>query len=266
MGGSSNVAEFRTETVTVRGCTISMLRGGAGDPLLYLHGAGGAGMVFPFMTELAARYDVMVPEHPGFGASDEPDWLDNIHDVAYFYLDFLEAMELDGVHLVGMSLGGWIALEIAVRSTVRIKTLTLAGPAGIHVPGLATGDIFAWSPAETFRQGFHDQTIAEQAIARLPENVEADDTYLKNRSTVARLAWEPRLYDPHLAKWLHRIDVPTKIVWAEDDRILPVGYADELARMIPGSQVTVIPQCGHLLHIEKPAEFVAAIDDLAKGA
>ncbi len=260
------MAEFKSETITVRGCSVATLRGGAGESLLYLHGAGGAGAVMPFMTALAESYDVLVPEHPGFGASDEPAWLDNIHDVAYFYLDFLEALGLQDVHLVGMSMGGWIALEMAVRSTARIKTLTLAGPAGIHVEGLPTGDIFAWSPEETFRQGFHDQSIAEAAIGGLPENVEGDDTYLKNRSTVARLGWEPRLHDPHLRKWLHRIDVPTKIVWGEYDKILPLGYADEFASLIPGSQVTIIPECGHLLHVEKPAEFVSAIDDLARGA
>lgn len=256
---------FRQEKVTVNGCAVGMMRGGGGEPLLYLHGANGAGQVVPFMTALAERYDVLVPEHPGFGASDEPDWLDNIHDVAYFYLDFLEALDLEDVHLVGMSIGGWIALEIAVRNTARLKTLTLAGPAGIYVPGLTTGDVFAWSPAETLRQAFHDPAVAEKAIAALPENVEADDTFLKNRATVARLAWEPRFHDPHLEKWLHRIDVPTRIVWAENDNFLSVGYADALARLIPGAQVTIVPDCGHLIYIEKPADFVAAIDDHIRG-
>ena len=129
-----------------------------------LHGANGAGRTLPFMEALAERYDVIVPEHPGFGGSDEPDWLDNIHDVAYFYLDFLQTIDLRDVHLVGMSLGGWIALELAVRSTERLKTLTLAGPAGIKVPGLATGDPYAWSPEETMRQAFHDPKIVNGSI------------------------------------------------------------------------------------------------------
>jgi len=251
---------FKATTVAVRDCTVTMLRGGAGAPLLYLHGANGAGRTMPFMEALAERYDVIVPEHPGFGGSDEPDWLDNIHDVAYFYLDFLETMELTGVHLVGMSLGGWIALELAVRSTARLKTLTLAGPAGLHVNGLATGDPYSWSPEETMRQAFHDPKIAEAAIAAFPENVEADDTFLKNRSTFAKLGWDPRLHDPHLKKWLHRIDLPTRIVWGENDKFLSADYAVEFAKLIPDSQVTTIPECGHLLHVEKPAEFVSAIN------
>ena len=251
---------FKATTVTVRGCTVAMLRGGKGEPLLYLHGANGAGRTLPFMEALAERYDVLVPEHPGFGGSDEPDWLDNIHDVAYFYLDFMQSIDLRGVHLVGMSLGGWIALEIAVRDTARLKTLTLAVPAGLRVAGLKTGDPYAWSPQETMRQAFHDPKVAEAAIAALPENVEADDTFLKNRSTFATLGWEPRLHDPHLEKWLHRIDLPTRIVWGADDNSLSADYAAEFAKRIPGSEVTVIPECGHLLHVEKPAEFVSAID------
>jgi pimeloyl-ACP methyl ester carboxylesterase len=256
----SETGSFKESTVTVRDCTVTMLRGGKGAPLLYLHGANGAGRTLPFMEALAERYDVMVPEHPGFGGSDEPDWLDNIHDVAYFYLDFLQTIDLRDVHLVGMSLGGWIAMELAVRSTERLKTLTLAGPAGIKVPGLATGDPYAWSPEETMRQAFHDPKIAEAAIAAFPENVEADDTFLKNRATFAKLGWDPRLHDPNLKKWLHRIDVPTRIVWGAEDKFISADYAPELAKLIPGSEVTIIPECGHLLHVEKPDDFVSAVN------
>ena len=266
MGGFGVLSEFNNEPVSVRGCKVGMLRGGAGEPLLYLHGGGGGGVVLPFMTALAKNFEVLAPEHPGFGVTDEPDWLDNIHDVAFFYLDFLDALDLTGVHLVGMSLGGWIAAEIAVRSTARIKTLTLAGAAGIHAPNLATGDLFTWSPEETMRQGFHDQTLAEKAIAAFPENVEGDDTFLKNRSTLARLAWEPRMHDPHLYKWLHRIDVPTRVIWADDDKFLSAGYAEAWTKLIPGARSTIIAGCGHFMHIEKPAEFAAAVEDHIKGA
>ena len=85
---------------------------------------------------------MIAPEHPGFGESDTPDWLDNIHDLAYFYLDVLDALKLDDVHLVGNSLGGWIAAELAVRSTERLASLTLAGSAGLYVPGVAQVDPF----------------------------------------------------------------------------------------------------------------------------
>ena len=225
------MAGFAKASLTVTGCTVSVLRGGEGPPLLFLHGAGGGGVELPFMTGLAGSYEVIAPEHPGFGESDEPEWFDNVHDVAYFYLDLLKQLDLDGVHLVGMSLGGWIALEIAVRNTSRIASLTLACPAGVHVPGAATGDPFAWSPEETFRRGFHDQDFAERAIANLPEFVEADDIWLKNRSSFARLAWEPRLHDPDLSKWLHRIDIPTHIVWGANDNFLSVDHTRALIQI-----------------------------------
>src|SRR5262245_35730572 len=107
--------DHSTSKTAVNGCNIALMRGGSGPPLLVLHGASGAGTWLPFMTTLAESFDVIVPEHPGFGASDTPDWLDNIHDLAYFYLDFLSELSLTGVHLVGLSLGGWIAAELAVR-------------------------------------------------------------------------------------------------------------------------------------------------------
>src|SRR6266545_4212641 len=194
---------FNQELCEVRGCRITLKRCGSGPKLLYLHGANGAASVRPFMEELAKGFNVLVPEHPGFGGSDEPDWLDNIHDLAYFYLDFLEQLDLKEVLIVGASIGGWLALEIAVRDTSRIRALTAVGPLGIYVPGLKRGDLFLWSPEEKVRNLFFDQKIAEQMLAQ-PTTPEQIETEVKNQYTVARLAWEPRMFDPHLAKWLRR--------------------------------------------------------------
>jgi pimeloyl-ACP methyl ester carboxylesterase len=245
---------FSQRFVDIDGCKLNLRRGGSGEPLLYLHGASGAPAVMPFMERLARRFDVLVPEHPGFGLSDEPAWLENIHDLAYFYLDLLRALDLKDVHVVGSSLGGWLALEMAVRDTSRISSLVLVGPAGISVPGIQPGDIFLWSPEQVVRNLFFDQTLAEQRLAE-PMTPALLDMTLKNRHTVARLGWEPRLHDPFLPKWLHRIDVPVKIVWGEEDRILPVAYAREFGKLIPKAQVEIVPRCGHLPQAEKPDLF-----------
>ncbi len=101
--------------VTIAGCKTRLMRGGSGEPLLFLHGARGASAWLPFWETLSQRFDVIVPEHPGFGGSDTPDWLDNVGDLAYFYLDFIDALKLKAVNLAGVSLGGWIGAEIAVR-------------------------------------------------------------------------------------------------------------------------------------------------------
>ncbi len=245
---------FSQRFIEVDGCKLNLRRGGSGEPLLYLHGSGGAPAVLPFMEKLAERYDVLVPEHPGFGASDEPEWLENMHDLAYFYLDVLKSLDLRGVHLVGSSLGGWLALEMAVRDGSRLKSLVLVGPAGISAPGAKPGDVFLWSREELARNLFFDPALAEKMLAQ-PMTPELLDVSLKNRHTIARLGWEPRMHDPFLHKWLHRVNVPVKIVWGEADKILPVAYAREFKRLMPGAEIDIVPRCGHLPQAERPEEF-----------
>jgi len=187
--------------------------------------------------------------------SDEPEWLENIHDVAYFYLDFLKQLNLKNVTLVGSSMGGWMAMEIAVRDTARLKSVVLVSPAGVAAPNVQAADIFLMAPEEMVRNLFVDQKLAEARLAE-PMTPEAVDIALKNRHTTARLAWEPRLHDPFLPKWLHRIDVPVKIVWGKQDRILPVAMMDELKKHVPAAKTFVLENCGHLPHAEKADEFV----------
>ena len=244
--------KFEDSFVEVDGCKVHLRRGGKGDALLFLHGASGAPAVMPFMEKLAQRFDVLVPEHPGYGKSDEPEWLENIHDVAYFYLDFLKQLNLRNVTIVGSSMGGWMAMEIAVRDTSRLKSLVLVSPAGIAAPGVRAADIFLMPPEVLVRNLFVDQKLAEARLAA-PEDVDAS---LKNRHTTARLAWEPRLHDPFLPKWLHRIDVPVKIVWGREDKILPVGLGHELKRLLPKAEMHVMDNVGHLPHAERVDEFV----------
>jgi pimeloyl-ACP methyl ester carboxylesterase len=255
---------FSQQIIEIDRCRINLRRGGSGAPLLYLHGAGGAPAVMPFMETLAARFDVLVPEHPGFGLSDEPEWLENIHDLAYFYLDFLRALDLRGALVVGASIGGWLALEIAVRDASRIRGLVLVGPAGIAVPGVQPSDVFLWSPEELVRNLFHDQTLAEAKLAE-PVTPEQVDLALKNRHALARLAWEPRLHDPHLPKWLHRVTVPVKIVWGEDDRLMPVAYAQAFRKLLPHAEIEIVPGCGHLPQAEQADRFCASVLRFANG-
>jgi pimeloyl-ACP methyl ester carboxylesterase len=249
---------------TFAGCKIRLMRGGQGAPLLFLHGARGASAWLPFMERLAQRFEVIVPEHPGFGASDTPDWLDNVGDLAYFYLDVIAALGLTGVHLVGTSLGGWIAAEIAVRDCHALKSLTLSAPAGIHVKGLSKGDIFMWSAEETVRNLVHDPALAETILAQPPTEAQ-QFAEMKNRLTMAKLAWQPRLYNPHLAKWLHRIGVPTLILWGDDDRIIPPGYGPAFRDLIPGARLETIVNCGHLPQIERMEEWTDRVSSFIAG-
>jgi len=252
------MTEPTTTKISVRGCSITMRRSGAGRPLLFLHGAGGAHWL-PYLTDLAARHDVIMPEHPGFGASDTPDWLDNIQDLARFYLDLLDQLDLKNVDLVGHSLGGWIAAELAVRNTRRIASLTLVCSAGIHLPGVPQADTFLLSDEQLARTMYHDPKFADEMLKRA-QDPGLEDIQLKNRTTTAKLIWQPRAYDPQLAKWLHRVDVPSLLLWGGNDKLFPKEYAFAFQKLIPGSSVAVIPDCGHIPQVEQREAFVAALE------
>ena len=155
------------EILTVNGAAIRLVRGGrpGAPPLIFLHGAGGHTGWMGFMEALSADYEVLAPEHPGFGKSDDPPWLDGVGDLAYFYLDFLEALGLDRVHLVGTSLGGWIAAELAVRNQTRLASLTLVCAVGITANDAPIDDIFRMSVEENLRRFYADQSAPRAASA-----------------------------------------------------------------------------------------------------
>jgi pimeloyl-ACP methyl ester carboxylesterase len=233
-----------------RGVSVRMLRGGSGPPLLFLHGANGMPLWTPFFEQLAQRCDVRVPEHPGFGVSDNPPGLRNVADLAMYYLDFLDALGVDKVHLVGHSLGGWTAAELAVRSCARLASLTLIAPAGLRIKGLPSGDNFMWAPDEATRNVYYDQSIAERILAQ-PISDEAADIALTNRFASAKFGWEPRWFSPALERWLHRVGVPTLVIWGENDKLFPKDYAARWGERIPNAAVEIIPQCGHVPIVEK---------------
>jgi pimeloyl-ACP methyl ester carboxylesterase len=247
-----------TSTLNLLGCKVNYRRKGTGPTLLFLHGAAGVSGWTPWMLQLTERFDVIVPDHPGFGSSDTPEWFDNIHDLAYYYLDFIKALGLHDVHLVGHSLGGWIAAEIAVRDSSALKTLTLTAAAGLRIPGVERVDVFLLAPKDVPPALFFDQKFADAMSAHTKTDAEVD-LDLKNGYAFARVAWQPRLYDPHLDKWLHRIDVPALILWGDADKIVPPEHAAEFKRLIPQATVEIFPRCGHLPQVEQPQAFLRAL-------
>jgi pimeloyl-ACP methyl ester carboxylesterase len=248
---------MNSRSLTLDGCQLHLLRGGQGDPLLFLHGASGGGTWLPFMQDLAADYDVLAPEHPGFGQSSDPPWLDTVSDLAYFYLDLLDALDLDRVHLVGTSLGGWLAAEMAIRSTARIRSLTLVCAVGIMADGAPIPDASRLPADEHLRRFCHD---AAGQDARRRSLAAADPAIReKNRATVTRLGYRPRFHNPDLAKWLHRIDIPTLVLWGESDGIVPAIFGAAYCQAIPHAEMVVIPEAGHAPYIERPERFTAAL-------
>jgi len=253
----------RRDFLTVHGCRIAIRRQGHGPSLLVLHGLDGASGFGPLTERLGARSSVVVPSHPGYDASDTPDWLDGIPDLANFYLEMIEQLDLRNLHLVGTCIGGWIAAEIAVRNATRLASLTLIAAAGVRAPGVAMGDPFLWSPEAQVRNLVYNQEIANDQL-RVPAPEDELDRRLKNRFTSAKLVWNPRFHSPELQKWLSRVRIPTAIIWGENDKLFPVAQAREFERLIPHSTLSIIPHCGHLVHIENPDELSALIFDFIR--
>jgi pimeloyl-ACP methyl ester carboxylesterase len=143
---ASALPEGASERLELGGGSIHVQRGGEGPPLLFLHAAGGAGAWHPFLGLLARRFDVVAPDHPGFGGSDDMPEVEAMDDLVYHYLDVLDRLGLERVNVVGGSLGGWLAAELAVHSPERVERLVLLGAVGIRVPGNMATDIFLMMP------------------------------------------------------------------------------------------------------------------------
>jgi pimeloyl-ACP methyl ester carboxylesterase len=246
--------------MTLLGASFPVKRAGTGAPMVMIHGGGGSPRFLPAMQKLAERFEVIVPQAPGFGGGQPPPWLETVADLANFYLEFLDALALRQVHLVGLSLGGWTAAELAIRDASRLASLTLMDAPGIFVPGVQQLDPFLLSDEQALCATYFDEKLADEAIARMlaPEN---EDVRLANQRTVAKLAWQPRFHDPHLQRWLHRIRIPTLIIWGENDRLFPPVYGAAWARAITGSRLAVLPRCGHLPIQEQPEAFVRLVGE-----
>lgn len=247
--------------VEINGLKVRLQESGAGAPLLFLHGAGGANWS-PMLDELAQTFHVIAPEHPGFGRSRIPDWMMSIADLALFYLDFLESQKLSGVHLAGHSLGGWLAAEVAIRNTSRLKSIVLMAPAGIANPDAPFGDIFLWTPEEAARAQFHNQELAEKRLAMTPDL----EVVLQNKAAVARLAWQPRLSNPQLRHWIHRIDRPATLIWGREDKVVPYACHGAWVEGVDGLKLFTLDECGHAIQYEKPREAAAHIAKFCAGA
>ena len=157
----------QVKELKVQDVAIKLHRAGSGPTVLFLHGAGGVPQWLPFFDTLAERYELLVPEHPGFGSSDDPPWIHSMADLAMFYLDLVEEAGLDRIHLIGNSLGGWLAAEILIRDRSRFRSLVQLAPAGIRVKGVPCGDNFIWGPEESIRNLYYNQAIPDQILAML---------------------------------------------------------------------------------------------------
>jgi pimeloyl-ACP methyl ester carboxylesterase len=229
---------------------------GQGRTVLLLHGGGGPPSMGPLPSALAEDFAVIAPVHPGFAGTPRPDWYTGIDDLALSYLALLERRDLRNVLVIGSSVGGWIASEMAVREHERISATVLLDAVGIKVDGIELPDFFSMTPQELMRLSFHDPSAAPDP-AQLPQA--ARDMQAANAATLAVYAREPYMHDPKLRRRLVLVPTPVLAIWGESDQIAPEAYGRAYAAALPSGRFELIAQAGHLPHLEQPEVVLEAI-------
>ena len=252
--------------LTLRGVDLPVIRKGSGPQILVLHGGDGPVAHLPFVDQLAERYEIIQPIHPGFAGSPIPEHFDNLQDLIFLYLDLIDHLDLRETLLMGFSMGGWAAVEIAVMNTWRFSKLVLVDSVGIKPGGpfdRDIADVFAISPAEQTRISWHDPSKAPDPATMTDDELEV---LAANRIAHGLYTWEPYMHNPKLPYRLHRIDIPTLLIWGESDGIVTPSYGEAFGDMISGARMAVIPEAGHFPQIEQPAAFVNHLIQFAESA
>lgn len=254
---------FERCQIDVRGYEVPVQVGGAGPPLLLLHGAGGAGLVGPFEQALARAFRVYAPVHPGFGGTPLEDWVQGVDDVALHYVDVIAALGLERPSVLGVSLGGWIATELAVFRPGLLARLVLVSAVGLR-PDEPMPDLFILEPGEAMAMLFANPAVAAAlgSASAAPET----DTIVRmyeEQAAVARLMWK-RPYNPRLARRLHHVTCPALVVWGDGDRLLPPKHGEKLAGLLPDARFRLIPGAGHVVPLEAAEALAREVIDFAR--
>jgi pimeloyl-ACP methyl ester carboxylesterase len=242
-------APFKRETHTVNGMKTVVFAAGKGEPLVFFHGAGiwhGINFAVPW-TE---KFRVIVPIHPGFDEADDDPAMTTPHDYVMHYLDLFDALGIDKFRLVGFSLGGWLAANFAVQQSHRVERLVLVGPAGLRGKERPKGDLFSIPPEQIPPLLVSNFDVLKPYLPEKPNDLDFMGQRYREGSTIARLLWE-HPYDTKLPRYLHRLTMPTLLVWGEEDKLLPLQNAQLWRGHIPKAELKTFKGAGHLVLDEK---------------
>ncbi|HWH25609.1 MAG TPA: alpha/beta hydrolase [Pseudolysinimonas sp.] len=249
--------------VDIEGVNTAYRRKGSGEPLLFLHGAGMTRTWLPLFEELSKSFDVIVPEHPGYGDTELPSWVENMDDFVLHYDALLRELDIENPHLVGHSLGGWMAANQAIFYPTRFRSLTLLAPMGLMVPEAPLADPFRLSPQTGLEMLFSG--VGEHYLEYLQQGdpVENQLHSYEESITLALLAWNPR-YDYRLNHRLGRVHIPATVVAFADDRFVPRRHAELYAEYLPQGHLEILEgvrgePASHVAIVQQPVELAALI-------
>jgi pimeloyl-ACP methyl ester carboxylesterase len=250
------MASFSEEHVDVNGIDTAVFTAGDGDPIVFLSGAGTA-PGFDGLLALADGHRLLVPHHPGFGSSADDTSITRIEDYVLHYLDLFDQLGLEELSIVGHSIGASMGAWLAAFQPRRVRRLVLAAPYGLRVPEHPTIDFFSLNDDEI--PGYLANDMSVYAHYPNPPTPEFLALLYREGTSFARIGWE-RNYDLKLHKWLHRLTMPTLLLWGDADRLIPAEQASSWAELIPDAEVRTVPGAGHLLFNESQ-EAVSAVAD-----
>lgn len=232
---------------------------GAGHPFLLLHGGAGPRSVAAFAAGLAAERParVITPTHPGFDGTPRPEGLRDVRGLAARYRELLDELGLSGVTVVGNSIGGWIAAELALLRSPRVGGVVLVDAVGIEVPGHPVADFFGLTLPQVAELSYHEPERYVIDPATMSDQARA--TMAGNRAALAVYAGEVPMVDPTLRGRLAAVDVPALVVWGESDRIADAHYGRAYAEAIPGARLLLLERTGHLPQIESPGALLESL-------
>lgn len=262
MGVDSN--PWQRDNVQVGDTDLAIIRGGHGNPILVLHEEMGYPGWLQWQTDLGEHRNLVIPMHPGFGVTERLDWMSSVRDLAGFYNRFLGEQGMFPIDVIGFSLGGWIAAEMAACFPHVFRRMVLVAPAGIRPPEGEIFDIYDKYPKAILAASVNDpeNTPEFDRLFTDREKMEQFEAWEDARTQTARLAWEPYMYNPSLVPLLAGVSgISTMILWGRQDGIIPSGTAAAYHEAIENSKVALIDDCGHRPEIERRDIFVSLVSE-----
>jgi pimeloyl-ACP methyl ester carboxylesterase len=263
MSATSTPTHYTVALDQIGTVPVTVTERGDGRPFLLLHGGGGPATVDGFAELLADSQHARVfrPSHPGFNGAERPEALTTIRQLAALYIALLDELDLQGVTVIGNSIGGWIAAEMGLLDTNRLGSIVLVDAVGIEVADHPVADFFSLTMDQLAELSYYEPDKFRIDVSALPEAAKA--VMASNRSTIAVYAGEPSMVDPTLRERLSASMLPTLVLWGESDRIADSDYGRAYAEAIPGATFQLLPKAGHLPQIETPQTLASIVGAFA---